>query len=172
MDSLGRQWTHVKFPDGAGIELLTAPKSVEAMSAHYMDHLRDGEGPAFLSFHARDTGRLHTALRDGGYEFRQDGESTTLMAPEFSFLFFVRDNRSPTDRPDDFAHTNGATALSAVWVATENGESLARLLVPLGGQQERRKISAPDPVEATVVSLGEGEVIILPKLWLQFRTGS
>jgi hypothetical protein len=87
----------------------------------------------------------------------------SLLAPELSFLFFVRDNRSPTGRPEHFAHANGATALSAVWVATENGGSLARLLVLLGGQQERRTVSAPDLVEATVVRLGEGEVIILPR---------
>jgi hypothetical protein len=153
---------HVKFPDGAGIELLTAPQAVDALSAHYVGHLRGGEGPAFVSFHARDTGRLHTALREGGYAFQQDGETTKLLAPELAFLFFVRDNRSPTDRPEHFAHGNGATALSAVWIATEHGESLARLLVLLGGRQERRQVSAPDPVEATVVSLAEGEVVILP----------
>ena len=153
---------HVKFPDGAGIELLAATDAVDGLSAHYVDHLRDGEGPAFVSLHARDTGRLQAALRDGGYEFRQDGEVTKLLAPEFAFLFFIRDNRSPTDRPDQFAHANGATKLSAVWVATEHGESLVRLLLLLGGRQQRRQVHAPGPVEATVVSLAAGEVVILP----------
>lgn len=154
---------HVKFPGGAGIELLTAPKAVDVLSAHYVDLLRAGEGPAFVSFHARDTQQLHAALREGGYEFRQDGEITELLLPEFAYLFMVRDNRSPTDRPEHFAHANGATALSAVWIATENGNALARLLVQLGGRQGRRQVLAPDPVEATVVSLAEGEVFILPK---------
>jgi catechol 2,3-dioxygenase-like lactoylglutathione lyase family enzyme len=161
---------HVKFPDGAGIELLTAPKAVDALSTHYVDLLRAGEGPAFVSFHARDTGRLHTALRDGGYEFRQDGEITELRSLEFAYLFVVRDNRSPTDRPEHFAHANGAAALSAVWVAPENGDALARLLVHLGGRQHRRQVLAPDPVEATVVTLGEGEVFILP-VRHQWRAG-
>jgi hypothetical protein len=155
--------THVKFPDGAGVELLTAATAVDALSAHYVDLLRGGEGPAFVSFHARDTGRLHSALREGGYEFRHDGAITELRSPDLAYLFVVRDNRSPTDRPEHFAHANGATALDAVWVAPHDGEALARLLVHLGGRRQRREVLAPDPVEATVVALAGGEVFILPR---------
>ena len=154
---------HVKFPDGAGIELVTAPKAVDALSARYVDLLRAGEGPAYVSFHARETGRLHAALRAGSYEFRQEGEITHLRLSELDYVFVVRDNRSPTDRPEHFAHANGATALSVVWVATENGDALARLLVQCGGRQERRQVLAPRAAEATVVTLAEGEVVILPK---------
>jgi hypothetical protein len=154
---------HVKFPDGAGIELLTATKATDALSAHYMDLLNAGEGGAFVAFHARDTRRLHAALRSGGYEFRQDGNITQLTAPEFAYLFFVRDNRSPTDRPEHFAHENGAKALCSVWIATEQGEALARLLVQLGGRRQSRQVLAPDRTEATVVSLAAGEVVILSK---------
>jgi hypothetical protein len=49
-----------------------------------------------------------------------------------------------------------------VWIATDDGDALARLLVALGGRQERRKVLAPDMVEATVVTLAEGDVFILP----------
>lgn len=152
---------HVKFPNGAGIELLSAASATDALSSHYVGLLRDGEGPAFLTLHARDTGRLRTALHAGGYGFRRDGEITTLLAPEFAELFFVRDNRSPTDRPAHFAHPNGATALRAVWLATEHQEALADLLVRLGGHRQRRQVLAPEPVEATVVTLDEGEVLML-----------
>ena len=154
---------HVKFPDGAGVELLTAREAVDALSAHYAGHIRVGDGPAFISFHARDTGRLHTALRDGGYEVRTHGDITELALPEFAFLFLVRDNRSSTDRPEHFAHANGAFALRAFWVATAHGHALGRLLVQLGGQQQRRRVFAPLPVDAIVVSLNGGEVLILPE---------
>src|SRR5262245_5410110 len=154
---------HVKFPDGSGIEILTAPNAVDALSTHYVDELRAGEGPVFLSFHARDTERFHAALRQGGHEFRQDGEITDLRVPELAYLFVVRDNRSPTDRAEHFAHPNGAAAMSAVWVAPENGGALARFLVQLGGRQQHRQVLAPDPVKATVIILAEGEVFILPK---------
>ena len=153
---------HVKFPDGAGIELLTVPSAADPLSAKYVDMIRAGEGPAFLSFHARDTGALHGALRAGGYPFRDAGGLTDLRSPEFGFLFWIQDNRSPTDRPEHFAHPNGATALGAVWIATADGDALARLLVALGGRQERREVLAPDSVEATVITLAEGDVIILP----------
>jgi hypothetical protein len=39
---------HVKFPTGAGIELLTAPEAIDGLSTHYVDFLRAGEGPAFI----------------------------------------------------------------------------------------------------------------------------
>ncbi len=158
----GLRNTHVKFPDGAGLELLTVPHAVDALSTHYVTLLRAGEGPAFVSFHARNTEHLHAALRDGGYAFRHDGGLTELEAPEFASLFFLRDNRSPTDQPEHFAHANGATALRAVWIATEHDDVLARLLVQLGGREQRRQVFVPDPAEATVVTLAEGEVIILP----------
>lgn len=154
---------HVKFPDGAGIELLRAPAAVDTLSAHYVELLRAGEGAAFVSFHARDTRQLHAALRKAGVAFRQKGGLTELLAPGLAFLFFVRDNRSPTDRPEHFAHPNGATAMTGVWIATEHGEDLARLLVGLGGRRLRRQVSAPGPAEATVVDLGSSEVVILPE---------
>ena len=157
----GIQNAHVKFPDGAGIELIAAPMATDALAAHYVDLLKAGEGPAFLTLHARDTKRLHAVLRERGYEYRQNGEITMLSARELDWLFIVRDNRSPTDRPEHFTHANGATALGAVWVATEHGDILARLLAQLGGRQQRRQVLAPDSVEATVVTLGEGEVVIL-----------
>lgn len=153
---------HVKFPDGAGIELLTVPAAVDPLSTKYVAMIRAGEGPAFLSFHARDTAALHGALRAGGYPISHAGGLTDLQSPELGFLFWIQDNRSPTDRPEHFAHPNGATALDAVWIATDDGDALARLLVALGGRQERREVFAPDTVEATVVTLAEGHVVIVP----------
>ena len=160
--SNGIRNAHVKFPDGAGIELLTAPKAVDALSAQYVEYLRAGDGPAFVSFHARDTERLHEVLKSGGYEFRQNGEITDIGAPELAFVFLVRDNRSATDRPEHFDHANGAVAMRAVWLATEHGDAVQRLLVQLGGRPARRRVLAPESVEATVVTLNEGEVVILP----------
>ena len=69
---------HVKFPDGAGIELLTVPAAVDPLSTKYVDIIRAGDGPAFLSFHARDTTALHAALRAGGYAFRDTSGLTDL----------------------------------------------------------------------------------------------
>jgi hypothetical protein len=153
---------HVKFPNGAGIELLTVPAAVDPLSTKYVEMIRAGDGPAFLSFHARNTAALHAALRAGGYPFSDAGGLTDLQSPELGFLFWIQDNRSPTDRPEHFAHPNGATALGAVWIATGDGDGLARLLVALGGRQERREVLAPDTVEATVITLAEGDVFILP----------
>jgi hypothetical protein len=153
---------HVKFPNGAGLELLTVPAAVDPLSTTYVEMIRAGEGPAFLAFHDRDLPSLHAALQAGRFAFRDRDGLVDLETPGLGYLFWIGDNRSPTDRPEHFAHANGATALGAVWIAAEDGESLRRLLVTLGGHCERRQVLAPDAVEATVVTLAEGEVVILP----------
>jgi catechol 2,3-dioxygenase-like lactoylglutathione lyase family enzyme len=153
---------HVKFLDGAGLELLTVSAAVDPLSAKYAAMIRDGEGPAFLSFHDRDMASLHAALRRGGYTYRDADGLTDLRIRDLDYLFWIGDNRSPSDRPEHFAHPNGATALGAVWIATENGDALTRLLITLGGRLERRRVFAPEAVDATVVTLAEGEVLILP----------
>jgi catechol 2,3-dioxygenase-like lactoylglutathione lyase family enzyme len=43
---------HVKFPDGTELELITAPKAVDALTATYSRHLASGDRPAFLAFFA------------------------------------------------------------------------------------------------------------------------
>lgn len=153
---------HVKFPDGAGLELLTVPAAVDPLSATYTKMIRAGDGPAFLAFHARDTAALHTALSAGGYAFDDTNGLTDLRTPALAYLFWVADNRSPTDRPEHFAHSNGAKALGAVWIATDDAEALARLLVQLGGRRTQRDVLAPAPIAATVVTLNEGDVFIVP----------
>ena len=102
---------HVKFPDGSGIELLTATGGVDDLSSHYVNFLKAAEGPAFVSFHERDTKRLHAALRRGGYEIQENAGITKARLPDLGWLLLVADNRSPTDRPEHFAHPNGATAM-------------------------------------------------------------
>lgn len=140
---------HVKFPNGAGIELLTVPAAVDPLSTKYLNMIGAGDGPGFLSFHARETATLEAA--------RQAGREQAL-----DYVFWVQDNRSPTDRPEHFAHPNGAKALSAVWIATDDGARLVSLLLQLGGRTDHREVLAPEPVDATVVTLDEGEVVILP----------
>jgi hypothetical protein len=152
----------VKFRDGSGIELLTAGEAVDELTKRYLELLATGEGPAFLALHARDTVRLVTELRLGGYAFSRDGDVIDIQQPPLNYLFVVRDNRSPTDRPEHFAHQNGATALRAVWIATQGGEELERFLVRLGGHSERRTLQAPASATTTVVTIDHGEVVILP----------
>lgn len=63
---------HVKFEDGAGLELITAPTATDAVTAHYRDLLMQGEGPAFVGFHTSSQGQLTDALTRGGVGFGID----------------------------------------------------------------------------------------------------
>jgi hypothetical protein len=112
---------HVKFKDGSGIELLNPPsKAVDALTAHYVEHLQQDDGPAYISFHARDTTKLVAALESSGFRSKQ-GDLITLDDPPLGFICFDQDNRSPTDEPEHFAHPNSAVAMTGVSLALDNG---------------------------------------------------
>lgn len=152
----------VKFPDGSGIELVTARTPVDALTRTYVELLQQGEGPAFFSLHIRDPKRLVAALKAADLPYDDRGDVPIVPLPGLEWLFFVGDNRSPTDRPEHFAHANGATAMSRVWVAPDDPAPLRRVLTALGATIESRKVAAPDPVDAEVAQLDNGEILILP----------
>lgn len=134
---------HAKFADGTELELITAPAARDALTTSYRRHLAAGDGPAFLALFAPSMERTRG-----------------LDVP--SYVFFGPRNRSPTDRPEHFAHANTAESLVAVWLA---GHDLARergLFAAAGATFVEREVHVPDVVGATVARLPEGEILLLP----------
>jgi hypothetical protein len=78
------------------------------------------------------------------------------------YIFFGGRNRSPTDRPEHYAHSNGAEALVGVWLASDDFASERKLLPALGATFSVEVVNAPEPVEAGVARLGEVEIVLLP----------
>jgi len=153
----------VKFPDGSGLELVAAPNPVDPLTTQYAALMLQGEGPAFFALHVRDIDQLREALRVAQLPYDVTNGIRRVALPGLEWLFFVDDDRSPTDRPEHFAHPNGATAMSRVWVAPDDPEPLRRVLRALGARIERRRVAAPDPADAEVAQLDNGELVILPK---------
>ncbi len=52
--------------------------------------------------------------------------------------------------------------MSRVWLAPDDPVPLRRVLIALGAKIESRKVAAPDPVNAEVAQLDNGEILILP----------
>jgi hypothetical protein len=154
---------HVKFPDGSGVELITASAATDSLARDYLALIREGEGPAYLSFHARNLDRLIAALTAAGIRYSVEGEMITLLDAPFKFIFFDRDNRASTDRPEHFAHANSATAMTAVWIASQDTSELIRLLTVLGATVSHQMVHVPEPVTATVLAVENGRVILLPQ---------
>jgi hypothetical protein len=153
---------HVKFPDGAGIELLTAPAARDDMTSDYVALLKQGEGPAYLGFHARDFKRFVATLDAAGIGHVVKDSLMQLKDPELGFLFFLGDNRAPNDRPEHFAHGNGAVAMTGVWIATADPARVVRVFTALGAVARKETVSVPEPVEATVLTVANGRVVLLP----------
>jgi catechol 2,3-dioxygenase-like lactoylglutathione lyase family enzyme len=134
---------HAKFTDGTELELITAPAARDELTSTYRKHLAAGDGPAFLAFHV-------PAI----------GEADRKSAPPY--VFFGGLNRSPTDKPEHFAHPNGAEALIGVWLADDDLSSERKLLQAMGAIIERREARVPEPVTTDVARLFEDEVVLLP----------
>jgi catechol 2,3-dioxygenase-like lactoylglutathione lyase family enzyme len=134
---------HAKFPDGTELELITAPAARDQLTTTYRRHLADGDGPAFLAFHAPS---LAAEARGS--------------AP--SFIFFGGLNHSLTDRSEHFAHPNGAESLIGVWLAADDHSRERSLLHAMGARWKRRITHVPDEHTADVAMLAGGEVVLLP----------
>jgi len=134
---------HAKFADGTELELITAPTARDALTATYRRHLAAGDGPAFLALYAPSTG----------------GAPRMVVPP---YVFFGPRNRSPTDRPEHFAHANTAESLVSVWLAGADLARERRLLAAVGATFVEREVSVPDVVKATVARLPDGEILLLP----------
>jgi catechol 2,3-dioxygenase-like lactoylglutathione lyase family enzyme len=119
---------HVKFANGTELELITAPAAVDTMTANYVAHLRSGDGPAYAGFFAPDRARLTARLDARKLPYRRSGALTTFPdGHPLKHLFFGARNHSPTDRPEHFAHANGAVSLMGVWLATDEADTQTML---------------------------------------------
>lgn len=159
----GLRNAHVKFRNGAGLELITAAAAGDELSTHYAALLAQGEGPAFLTLHAPDEATAAAALQAAGIAHRREATGIELTDPALRWVFFTRDNRSPSDRPEHFAHANGACATREVWVAPDDAAPLARLLSALGARAVDETRTVPWPVAAQVFDLADaGRVVVVP----------
>jgi hypothetical protein len=141
---------HAKFIDGTELELITAPAARDDLTSTYRKHLTAGDGPAFLAFH-------DPAL----------SEADRKAAPPY--VFFGGLNSSPTDKPEHFAHPNGAVALVGVWLADEDLTQERRLLQAMGATIERRAARVPAAVTTEVAQLFDDEVVLLPGRFQRVR---
>jgi hypothetical protein len=153
---------HAKFADGSELELITAPEARDTLTTTYRRHLAAGEGPAFLALFAPSRDAAAARLEAAGLP-------GTRRAPYLSFadggglgyLFLGPRNASPTDRPEHFAHANGALALVAVWLAGA-GKSEERLFEALGARLAPAEVFVPERTTTRVARFAEGDVLLLP----------
>jgi len=155
---------HVKFPDGTEIELITAPAALDALTTEYQAKMKSGDGPVYFGLYAPDRTTLTTKLLASGFPVQNNEgiltfPSSSLLHP----LFFGSRNKSPTDKPEYFAHANSAARLSALWV---RGNQELRAL--LGGLGKPSTVDPPcTPFSApgeNSVTLPEGHVYLVPSV--------
>lgn len=122
---------HAKFPDGTELELITATAAVDPLSSEYVEWLKEGDGPILLGLYA------------------PDAKGAVLPRP----FFFDGRQKSPTDRPEHFAHANSAYSLRAAWTTSAP---------PSVGIEEKAASCAPFGASDRRLRLPEGEIVLLP----------
>jgi hypothetical protein len=151
---------HVKFPNGGGIELITAVQPTDALAVDYVDWLKQGDGPAFWSVFSPDLASLERALTTLKLEATNEGDLISLSQTAFPHrLFFADRLRSPTDGPQYWAHPNTAYKLKAVWLAGAEGEK--HLLSTLGAKPDVQPRCAPfDAAAQALIIPDEGDEVV------------
>lgn len=155
---------HVKFANGAGIELIAAAVPKDELTRRYLALAAQGEGPAFVGFYTPDLRALEKRLTEAGIPcmLQHDLLVFSDAALAWPFIFGVP-NLAPNDRPEYFRHPNTANATLGIWIATDDDAPMLRLFRALGAHVARRTVYVPDPVRADVATVSEsGQVIFLP----------
>jgi hypothetical protein len=155
---------HVKFPDGTELELITAPEARDGLTAKYRRHLADGDGPAFLAFYTESLDGVAAALQELEIAHRKLSAMVDISDTDpLDYIFFGGRNKSPTDRPEHFAHANTAESLTGVWLAGEDLSREMRMLQRLGADLMAAEREGPDGRRhVRLARLPEGEVRLLP----------
>lgn len=155
---------HVKFANGAGIELITAGVPKDDLTRHYRALLAQGEGPAFVGFYTPDLAALEQRLDRSGIRHSLDGNLLLFSDPALAWAFvFDVPNLAPNDKPEYFRHPNTANATIGIWIAGAEEPRMLMLFKTLGARIEPRRVYVPNAVIADVASLADaGEVTFLP----------
>jgi hypothetical protein len=153
---------HAKFPDGTEIELITASAPRDPLAARYLQKIAAGDGPAYLAFHCSDFAALRQRLTKANIVFDDSGFFRPAD-PALDYLFFGGDNRSPTDKPEHFAHANTTETLIGVWLADAENAALRGLLDALGATYQSGTVELPGKMPATLAELDGSVITVLPK---------
>jgi hypothetical protein len=156
----GVTYNHIKFEDGAAIELFAVPEAVDKETRQYREMLEAGEGPTAFALYAPDLFKVNQTIGDS--RFKYGPVSRTFDRRDLDYLSIALDSRSPADRAYTM-HPNGAKAMGRIWVATAAGRALRDLLVALGADSTVAKVFAPEAVQSYDMTVSNGEVLILPR---------
>jgi hypothetical protein len=158
--------SHMKFPDGSEIELITAGEPADPLAARYRQLIERGDGPAFLALRPDTLGRIAARLGRVGIEFHMSrgpyfeslgfDEETSL-----GYLFFIVLTSPPVDLPEQITHANTGTTLFAAWLRDEDFGPEERIFAALGVPIRRNAVELPGGIRADDVVLDRGHLYLL-----------
>jgi catechol 2,3-dioxygenase-like lactoylglutathione lyase family enzyme len=153
---------HVKFEDGTELELLTAAEAKDQLTAQYRRYLAQGDGPAHVVLYAPDADALAKQIVGGEFGAQRDGLITFPIGHRLRPIFFGGRNKSPTDRPEHFAHRNSAYSLTRAWMAVDDATPELALFQAVGGSLSEEHVQVPESTRARTVRFDADRIVLLP----------
>lgn len=153
---------HVKCEDGTELELLTAPDATDQLTTQYRRYLAQGDGPAHVVLYAPDADALANRIVGGEFGAQRSGLITFPIGHRLRPIFFGGRNKSPTDRPEHFAHGNSAYSLTRAWLAIDDIAAELKLFQAVGGSVSEEDVHVPEPIRARTVTFGTDRILLLP----------
>lgn len=158
--------SHMKFPDGTEIELITAGAPADPLAARYRRLIERGDGAAFLALRPDSLGRIAERLGGVGLEFHRSrgpyfeslgfGEETPL-----GYLFFIVLTSPPLDLPEQVTHANTGTTLFAAWLRDDDFSAEEEIFTALGVPIRRNAVELAGGIRADDVLLDRGHLYLI-----------
>jgi hypothetical protein len=156
----GIQNSHVKFADGTELELITAPRNVDALTSEYRLKLQSGEGPVYFGLFTPDTKLLRTKLSALNLPFEAEGGLTSFPSGlRLHPMFFGTREKALDDKPEYFAHPNTSVRLTALWVGED--EDQLNVLNKLGVNVQTSQPCGPIAGRTEVARLPDGDLYLV-----------
>jgi hypothetical protein len=124
--------------------------------------LAQGDGPAHVVLYAPDQDALAKHIVGGSFGAQQSGLITFPIGHRLRPIFFGGRNKSPTDRPEHFAHENSAYSLTRAWLAANDFDLELKLFSAVGGRVSEEIVQVPEEVRLHAVTMGPDKILLLP----------
>ncbi len=118
----------VKFQDGTYLEFINPTDSLQTIGKYYTNFLKTRQGGTSLAISIANTDLVKKMLNEKNIQFVYESNKVwQTIEPEKADLFFIEyANKNWNEKPINTTHSNTASSLTAVYILTDNIETVIK----------------------------------------------